>query len=257
MREEAAIVLDEGKEYLAESRLGPLARREGIGSIHELVRRLQADRDGELQRKVIEAMTTNETSFFRDKHPFDVFKSVLLPEIVAHARERQLDIWCAAASTGQEPYSVAMLLRETPELADWTIRLIATDISEEVLERGRRGRFTQLEVNRGLPAALLVKYFTRSGIDWQIGDDLRRMVEFRQLNLAGPWPSFRKMDVVFMRNVLIYFDVATKREILGRARAVLKPDGSLFLGGAETTLNLDDGYERVQLDKAGLYRVRR
>jgi chemotaxis protein methyltransferase CheR len=258
VREASAIVLDEGKNYLAEARLGPLARREGIGSIHDLVQRLQAERFGGLHRKVVEAMTTNETSFFRDLHPFEALKKLVIPDVMTNAgTTRQLDLWCAAASTGQEPHTVAMLLREHfPALASWMVRFVATDISEEVLAKARLGRYSQLEVNRGLPATLLVKYFTKSGVEWHLSDAIRGMVDFRQMNLAAAWPTMPKMDVIFMRNVLIYFDVEMKRAILHKTRMLLKPGGYLFLGGAESTLNLDDRFERVEVDKGGCYRVR-
>jgi chemotaxis protein methyltransferase CheR len=258
VRERAAIVLEDGKAYLAESRLVPVARREGFGSVAELIARIRDERFGPLHRKVVEAMATNETSFFRDVHPFDALRTAVLPDVLARrAAERTFHVWCAAASTGQEPYSVAMLLREHfPQLAGWTVRLLATDLSTDVLGRARAGRFTQLEVNRGLPAAHLVRYFERQGPHWVLGEEVRRMVEFRELNLAEPWPVLPPMDVVLLRNVLIYFDLDTKREILAKLRRVLRPDGWLFLGGAETTLNVDDAFERVQVGRASAYRVR-
>ncbi len=258
VRERAAIVLEDGKAYLAESRLVPVAREEGFASVAELIARIRSERFGRLHRKVVEAMTTNETSFFRDVAPFEALRTVGFPELLARrATERVLHVWCAAASTGQEPYSVAMLLREHfPELATWTVRLLATDLSTEVLARARAGRFTQLEVNRGLPASCLVRYFERDGAYWVLGEEVRRMVEFRELNLAEPWPPLPPMDVVLLRNVLIYFDLDTKRAVLGRLRRVLRADGWLFLGGAETTLNVDDAFERVQVGRASAYRVR-
>ncbi len=258
VRERAAIVLEDGKAYLAESRLVPVAREEGFASVAELIARIRSERFGRLHRKVVEAMTTNETSFFRDVAPFEALRTVVFPELLARrATERVLHVWCAAASTGQEPYSVAMLLREHfPELATWTVRLLATDLSTEVLARARAGRFTQLEVNRGLPASCLVRYFERDGAYWVLGEEVRRMVEFRELNLAEPWPPLPPMDVVLLRNVLIYFDLDTKRAVLGRLRRVLRADGWLFLGGAETTLNVDDAFERVQVGRASAYRVR-
>ena len=203
-------------------------------------------------------MTTNETSFFRDLHPFDALKKTLLPELVIkRGGERILNFWCAAASSGQEPYTVALLLREHfPLLADWTIRFIATDLSAEMVERSRAGRYSQLEMNRGMPAAFLVKYFQRQGVEWQVKEEIRAMIEFRQLDLVRAWPSMPPLDIIFMRNVLIYFDVATKKAILAKVRRLLRPDGYLFLGAAETTLNLDDNFERRQLDKAGCYHLR-
>jgi chemotaxis protein methyltransferase CheR len=255
----SAIVLENEKHYLAETRLQAVARREGIDSLDTLVARLRTAPHNGLQQKVVEAMTTNETSFFRDVQPFEMLKQVVVPELMKRrATERQLSIWCAASSTGQEPYSLAMLLREHfPALATWKVRITASDLSTEVLEKARQGRYSQLEVNRGLPAQMLVKYFQRQGVDWQIKDDLRGLIDYRQVNLIEPWPSMPPLDVILIRNVLIYFDVETKRQILGKARRLLRPDGYLFLGGAETTLNLDDSFERVEFQRAGCYQLRR
>jgi chemotaxis protein methyltransferase CheR len=258
VRERSAIVLEDGKGYLAESRLGPVAKANGLASIEELVARLRAERFGGLHTKVVEAMTTNETSFFRDVTPFDALRNMVLPDILERRKaERSLRIWSGACSSGQEPYTLTILLREYfPTLSSWDVRILATDLSTEILGRAREGKFSQLEVNRGLPVALLVKYFTKRGVHYQVNDDLRGLIEFRPMNLAEPWPVIPPMDVIFLRNVLIYFDVETKREILGRMRRVLKPDGYLFLGGAETTINLDDGFERLQYEKTGCYRLR-
>ncbi len=256
--ERSAIVLQPGKEYLAESRLIPLAKQEGLNGITALVASLRAAPANGLAQKVVEAMTTNETSFYRDTGPFEALRVHILPALVkATERERALRIWSAASSTGQEIYSTAMLIRDHfPQLAGWNLQLLATDLSRDVLARAREGRFNQLEVNRGLPAPMLVRHFERAGLDWQLKPDIRRMVEFRELNLSTAWPALGSFDLVFLRNVLIYFDVDTKRRILGRVRQVLKPHGYLFLGAAETTLMLDDGFERVTFDKTTAYRVR-
>jgi chemotaxis protein methyltransferase CheR len=256
VRQRAAIVIEVGKEYLVESRLSGVAREEGFGSLELLVAELKSSPSNGLHRKVVDAMTTNETTFFRDVHPFEALRQHILPELIAaRAAQRRLSIWCAGCSTGQEPYTIAMLLRDHfPALAGWTVRILATDLSQEVLARARAGRFTQLEVNRGLPASYLVRHFRKEGMEWQIADPLRQMVEFRELNLIEAWPGVPAADLVFMRNVLIYFDVSTKRAILGRTRRVLGPDGYLFLGAAETTLNLDDAYQRVVIGKAVCYR---
>jgi chemotaxis protein methyltransferase CheR len=253
-----AIVLEAGKEYLVESRLTPLARQEGFASFEELIAQMRAQPSSGLHWKMVEAMTTNETSFFRDVHPFEALKKAILPELVTkRASERSLHIWCAASSSGQEPYTVAMLLREYfPVLASWTLRFVASDISTEMLARSREGRYSQLEVNRGLPATLLVKYFQKQGTEWQIKEELRRMIEFQQVNLAEAWPSWPPMDIILMRNVMIYFDVATKKAILSKIHRLLRPDGYLFLGGAETTMNLNDAFERIEFDKSGCYRLR-
>lgn len=258
VRDRSAIVLDAGKEYLVESRLLPLARSEGCASLQELTLRLRTQSANGLQQKVVEAMTTNETSFFRDLHPFEVLKKTLLPELMGkRERERKLNFWCGASSSGQEPYTVAIMLREHfPTLANWSFRFLATDLSVEMVERARAGRYSQLEVNRGMPAPFLVKYFQRHGVEWHVKDELRKMIEFRAMNLVESWGAMPEMDVIFLRNVLIYFDVPTKKAILGKIRRILRPDGYLFLGAAETTLNLDDGFERMQFDKAGCYRLR-
>jgi chemotaxis protein methyltransferase CheR len=256
--EQSAIVLEEDKEYLAESRLLPLARREGFESIASLVGKLAAKKFDGLHRKVVEAMTTNETSFFRDFHPFETLRKAVLPELMLkRASSKELNIWSAACSSGQEPYSVALLLQEYfPGLSFWNVRIRATELSAAMLARARRGRYTQLEVNRGLPAALLVKYFRQEGSDWQIQEELRSRIDFQIMNLAEKWPLLPPMDLILMRNVLIYFGVDTKKQILRKVRSLLRPDGLLFLGGAETTLNLDDAFERVQFERTVCYRVR-
>jgi chemotaxis protein methyltransferase CheR len=252
----SAIVLEPGKEYLIESRLTPVAREQGVETIGELVEMLRARPMGPLRERVIEAMTTNETSFFRDVRPFDALRDIVLPDLIEqHSDDRSLAIWCAASSSGQEPYTIAFVIRQHfPQLADWDIRIVATDLSNEMIERSRAGCYSQLEVNRGLPATLLVKYFSREGSGWVVNDDIRSMVEFRVLNLIEPWPVLPRCDIVFIRNVLIYFDVETKSTILDQTHKVLRPDGFLFLGGAETTLNLHDGFERVPAERAGCYR---
>lgn len=258
VRKRSAIVLESEKSYLAESRLVNLARHEGFESVDALIAGMRANPVTGLTQKVVEAMTTNETSFFRDNQPFEMLREHILPELVQkRAVQRRLSIWCAACSTGQEPYTIAMLLHEHfGGLSGWSVDLLATDLSTAALEKAKQGRYTQLEVNRGLSARLLVKYFQRQGLDWQIADEIRRMVRFRPLNLIESWPSLPALDVIFLRNVLIYFDVATKKTILGKVRQLLRPDGYLFLGGAETTLNLDDRFERVNYQRAGCYRLR-
>ena len=258
VRAQAGLVLEAGKEYLAESRLLPAARKEGLNSIDDLVARLRSRPVDGLHRRVVEAMTINETSFFRDFHPFELLRKFVLPDLVLRREaEQTLVIWCAASSSGQEPYSVAMLLREHfPGLLSWRLRIIASDLSEEILARARQGRYSQLEVNRGLPASYLVKYFTKQGSEWQLKDEVRRMVEFQGINLTAPWPPLPIMDIIFMRNVLIYFEVDNKKLILSRVRRLLRDDGTLFLGGAETTLNLDDAFARSELERSGCYHLR-
>jgi chemotaxis protein methyltransferase CheR len=258
LREHAALVLEPGKEYLVESRLCPLARQEGFRSLQQLLEALRTDQNGPLHRRVVEAMTINETSFFRDARAFEALKTVVLPDIVAkRSAERCLNIWCAACSSGQEVYSIALLIREHfAGLPTWNTRLIASDISSGMLARAREGRYTQLEVNRGLPAPFLVKYFQKRGEDWQIREDVRRTVEFLDINLAGPWPPFPNLDLIFMRNVLIYFDVEMKKYILAKVRRLLRPDGYLFLGGSETTLGLDNLFEPTPGGGAASYQLR-
>jgi chemotaxis protein methyltransferase CheR len=255
--ERTAIVLEAGKEYLVETRLAPLVRQLNLSSLEELLARLRFQPDNGLHRQIVEAMVTTESSFFRDHHPFEALRKVVLPDLLNRRRaERSLQIWCAASSTGQEPYSLALLLREHfPELAGWRISLLASDISGEVLARAREGRYRQIEVNRGLPASLLVKYFEQHGTDWQLKPHIRHMVEFKEINLAQGWPQLPPMDLVLIRNVMIYFEVDTKRKILGKVARLLRPDGYLLLGGAETTLNLDDSYRRVEPLRAGFYQL--
>ena len=241
--EHSSISLDDSKEYLVEARLAPIARREGLPSVTALVRRL---RDGgtRLRDDVVEAVATNETTFFRDVHPFDALRDVVIPEVLAANGGRGLALWSAAASTGQEAYSLAMLVRDHfPHVPNVTI--LGTDFAADVLARARIGTFTQLEVGRGLPARLLVKHFVRHGREWQVSDEIQRMVTFRQQNLARPLDGVPSMDIVFLRNVLIYFDALTKAHVLQRVAKVLRPGGYLFLGGSETTYGIDDSFERV------------
>lgn len=259
VRRRSGIVLEREKVYLVETRLATLARREGLASLESLLAKFHTPAANDLYDKVVEAMTTNETSFFRDSQPFEALRQVVIPELrKQRAAQRRLFIWCGAASSGQEPYSVSMLLQEHfPALADWNVRILATDLSAEMLERARRGVYSQFEVNRGLPAHLLVKYFERRGPEWRLKEAVRRPVEFRKVNLVEPWPPMAAPDVILMRNVLIYFDVETKKTILGKIRRLLPPDGYLFLGGAETTMNLDDAFERIPFERSGCYRLRR
>ncbi|MGZ6737693.1 MAG: CheR family methyltransferase [Mycobacteriales bacterium] len=257
VRKQAAIVIEPGKEYLVETRLAPLAQAEGQGDIASLVGLLQTDRSGRLATKVIDAMTTNETLFFRDGHPFDSLRRIVLPELLkARAAERRLSIWCGASSSGQEPYSIAMVLKEVlAQHPGTSVSLLASDVNEEMLTRTREGLYSQLEINRGMPITSLVQHFDKVGTKWQAKADLRAMIETRNINLAAPLPPFMgPFDLVFMRNVLIYFDTETKRAVLDQVRRVLRPDGYLFLGGAETTLTVDSTWERVTLGPSTAYR---
>jgi chemotaxis protein methyltransferase CheR len=258
VRAKSGIVLETGKEYLVEARLSSLIRQQRIESIASLVASLKANPHEPLVQLAVEAMTTNETSFFRDHHPFDALKKAVLPALLANrAATKSLSIWCGASSTGQEPYSIAMTLMESiPKIEDWKLTFIATDISAEMIARSRAGKYNQIEVNRGLPATLMVKFFEKQGLEWQIKPALRNMIDFREMNLTKDWPNLPAMDIIFMRNVLIYFDIDTKKTILKRSRSVLKPDGYLFLGCAETTMCIDESFERSQIDKSGCYRMK-
>ncbi len=258
LRQEAAIVLEAEKQYRAESALQPLARQEGFATVADLVRSLQSGPQRPAHRRAVEAMTINETSFFRDQYPFDALRKAILPDLIKRREARKrITIWCAACSTGQEPYSVAMTaLEHFPALASWDVRILATDLSDAVLATARAGKYRQMDVNRGLPASMLVKYFTRHGLDWQVCDAARRMVTFDQLNLIGGWPmASGTVDAVLMRNVMIYFDDDTKRRLLERVRRLVGPGGALLLGGAETTLMSSNGFERVPLERHAYYRA--
>ncbi|MBT6176119.1 MAG: protein-glutamate O-methyltransferase CheR [Deltaproteobacteria bacterium] len=259
IQQKAAIVLDNGKQYFVESRLTPLAQNTGHDSIEKLILALrQNPHNSRMIEQVVEAITIHETSFFRDIHPFKCMKEVVMPSLLEkRASQHTLNLWCAACSSGQEPYTVTMLLRENfPQLQSWNVRFIATDISNQILNRAREGKFSQLEVNRGLPAPLLLKHFEKQGLVWQIKPLLRSSIEFRKLNLIDNWPPMPKMDVVFLRNVLIYFDVETKRKILGEVRKLLNPDGFLFLGAAEMPMSIDNAFERIDYPRSGCYKLR-
>jgi chemotaxis protein methyltransferase CheR len=260
MHERAAIVLEPGKEYLALSRLDPVAREMGVGSVAALVDVLRGEEaSSQLHDQVIDALTTNETTFFRDFNPFESLRSDVLPEVLERKqRSRTLTIWSAGCSTGQEPYSIAMAIREHfPELLTWQLTILGTDISASVLDRARHGRYGQLEVNRGLPANLLVRHFTRAGMEWEIEEPIRRMVRFQRHNLVDEWPVMPPFDLVFMRNVMIYFDVETKRQVLSRMLGQLAPRGYLLLGASETTFNISDDYDRHLVGRTAWYRPQR
>ncbi len=258
VRDNTAIALDNTKVYLVNARLLPVARNAGFESIVGLIRHLRSRSFSDLHTNVIEAIVTTETSFFRDYFPFEALRQEIIPEIMNNKRSgsRSLNIWSAGCSSGQEPYSIAMLLREAfPELATWSTRLLASDVSKGMLERSKSGTYSQTEVNRGLPAPMMVKYFRQQGTTWQISDKIRNMVSFFHHNLAHDVASLPTVDVLAMRNVLIYFDVDTKRMVLDRIRRHLRPGGFLMLGTAETTLNLNERFERVRIGRAVFYRA--
>ncbi len=251
----SAIVLSEDKQYLVETRLLPVVQRHGVESITDLVRAIRRG-DKTVETAVVDAMTTNETSWFRDAAPFDALRNLVLPELVAsNVTRRRLAIWSAACSTGQELYSVAMLLdSEFSDLASWRVDLHGTDLSTTVVQRARTGSFTALEINRGLPATLLVRYFRREGAQFVIADSIRSRVRFELFNLARPWPPMQDYDVILLRNVLIYFDVETKRDVLERVRGRLRPGGFLLLGTAETTRGLVDGFRPIPVGATTVFR---
>lgn len=254
LKQRSGLMLSAEKQYLVESRLMPVARRNGIADLSELTRRLRCGIDLALTAEVVEAMTTNETFFFRDRIPFDHFRSFILPTLM-RGRElhKRIRIWCAAASSGQEPYSLAMAIKESGAALDgFRIEILATDLSSEILEKAKAGIYSQFEVQRGLPIHLLVKYFTQTGDSWQIAPDIRAMVQFRPFNLLDDFSRLGLFDLIVCRNVLIYFDQAAKSDVLDRLAQVVASDGFLILGAAETTIGLTQGFRSVP-DKRGLY----
>ncbi|WP_439924276.1 CheR family methyltransferase [Nitrobacter sp. JJSN] len=257
LKDRSGLDLAVDKQYLVESRLIPLARKAGLSGIGDLVQRMKSGAEA-LIVDVVEAMTTNETFFFRDKTPFDHLRETMIPALLqARAARRSLRIWCAAGSTGQEPYSIAMCLKECgPAVAGWRTEIIATDLSNEVLEKSKAGLYSQFEVQRGLPIQLLIKYFKQVGELWQINADIRAMVQHRQLNLLQDFSHLGTFDIIFCRNVLIYFDQETKVSIFLRLAKRMETDGFLALGAAETVVGLTDAF-KPHPDKRGLYRPNR
>lgn len=253
LKDQSGLALAGDKQYLVESRLLPLARKAGLASVTELVAKVR-DGGDRLAVEVVHAMTTNESFFFRDKIPFDHFCDTIMPALLAaRAGERRIRIWCAAAATGQEPYSLAICLREMKEkIAGWRIDILGTDLSTPVLEKAKAGLYTQFEVQRGLPIQMLVKYFAQVGEMWQIAADIRAMVQFRPLNLLNDFSHLGSFDLVFCRNVLIYFDQDTKVDVFSRIARITAPDGYLVLGAAETVVGLTDAFKPVP-ERRGLY----
>lgn len=252
-----SVTLAEDKAYLVDSRLASLAKQVGVISVSNLVRKLRSQPFNRLHRQAIESVMTTESWFFRDRHPFETLQNHIIPELI-NKRQNQtsLNIWCAGCASGQEPYSIAMLLREHfPQLASRRVSLIASDISNKILNRACQGRYNHYEITRGLTPYLREKYFQLQGKDWQIETDIRQMVEFRQFNLTNSWPLLPLMDIIFLRNVLIYFEVDMKQIILAKVRELLKPEGYLFLGGGETTINLDQAFKPVQFNKTTYYQL--
>jgi chemotaxis protein methyltransferase CheR len=254
LKDHSGLDLSADKQYLIESRLLPLARKAGLPGVPELVQRIKGGASN-LIAQVVEAMTTNETFFFRDKLPFDHFREKIMSELLqARAGRKSIRIWCAAGSTGQEPYSLAMCLKEmSASLTGWRVEILATDLSQEVLEKSKAGIYSQFEVQRGLPIQLLVKYFKQNGDLWQVNSDIRAMVQHRQLNLLHDFSHLGAFDVIFCRNVLIYFDQETKTNIFNRLSRIVEPDGFLVLGAAETVVGLTEAFKPIA-DRRGLYR---
>ena len=254
LKDRSGLVLAADKAYLIESRLLPVVRRRNMKSLDDLVAALRTRPEEEMVRDIVEAMTTNESSFFRDLKPFEQFRDFVLPHIMkARASTRTMRIWSAACSSGQEPYTIAMILNEAKDaLAGWQVEIIATDLSTEILEKAQAGVYSQFEVQRGLPIQLLVKYFRQEGERWRIDPGIRNMVRFRCLNLLEDFSPLGQFDVIFCRNVLIYFDQPTKTMVLDRLAQLLPPDGFLFLGGAETIIGISDKLQSPA-DQRGVY----
>ncbi|MDZ4798964.1 MAG: protein-glutamate O-methyltransferase CheR [Bryobacteraceae bacterium] len=251
---ESGIVLDHDKHYLIEARLMPIVTREKLGSLNDLCALLRAVNSSTVKQQVVDSMTTNETLFFREMAQYDALRTEVIPRLVEQRQGlRRMTFWSAASSTGQEAYSLAIMLLEMG-LGAWNIQILGTDLSTKVLDRARSGRFPQIEVNRGLPVQYLVKYFTRVGLDWQLKDEVRRMVRFESFDLRQSMRAMGPFDVVFCRNVMIYFDAATKKKILADIRGTLFGGGYLLLGGSETTLGLDEVYQRTAIGKTVFYR---
>ena len=255
--ENSGIALAAGKEYLVEGRLQSLVYSEEFEDIHALVVKLNGNRDGDLVKNVVEALTTNETSFFRDKHPFETLRTGVIPDLFNNPQlGKQITIWSAASSSGQEPYSLAMLLADSFAWAtDWQISIVASDISEEMLAKCRSGRYSQFEISRGLPPHYLPRFFQRAGSQWQVKAEIRERIDFRTLNLCGDWKGLPRMDIIFMRNVLIYFDTDTKKAILEKILQVLKPGGYLFLGSGETPVALEDRFQSTDFSTSACFKL--
>ncbi len=249
-------VISSNQDYLLESRLIPVAKSVGLENVHALVAELRKQPGSALPERVAEAMTINETSFFRDMAPFETLKDIVIPTMIQkRASTKSLSIWCGASSSGQEPYTIAMIIREYfNELCSWNVKIHATDLSEEMVKRTQEGAYSQFEINRGLPAPMLLRHFERSGAQWRARPELRKMVDARRMNLTSAWPIASQYDIVFLRNVMIYFDQPTKERILTRIHKVLRPDGYLFLGGGETLITLNVPFLREPTGKTVCFR---
>jgi len=253
---ESGILIEDDKHYLLEARLLPIVRREALTSLPDLCNLLRSVQGYRIRRQVVEAMTTNETLFFRELSQYEALRKTVIPELAAQrAVTRKLSFWSAAASSGQEAYSTAMMLLEMG-YRDWTLQILGTDLNESILGRAREGQYMQIEVNRGLPVNYLLTYFDREGSSWRMKKYVRDMVSFQAFDLRHSMRSLGRFDIIFCRNVLIYFDNDTKKKILAEIQNALNPGGYLLLGGAENTLNLDLGLQRVEIGSAVLYQAR-
>jgi chemotaxis protein methyltransferase CheR len=254
LKERSGLVLSADKQYLVESRLLPVARKVGVSGLADLIQKLKDPACEPLVVEVVEAMATNESLFFRDKIPFEHFRDTIMPALLAsRAQQRRIRIWCAAASTGQEPYSLAMCLKEMgSQLAGWRTEILATDLSLDVLEKASAGIYSQFEVQRGLPIQMLVKYFTQVGEMWQIAPEVRAMVQYRPFNLLNDFAPLGRFDAIFCRNVLIYFDQPTKIDVLERMSRMIERDGYLVMGAAETVVGLTNSFKPIP-DRRALY----
>lgn len=254
LKEKSGLVINQDKTYLLDSRLNPVAKKWGFANMEGMTAELRAVPNPNLVNDIVEAMTTNETSFFRDIHPFNCFENFVLPYMIENrVYQRRLNIWSAAASSGQEPYSLAMILKEQgAKFSGWTTKMVATDISQEILDQAKAGIYSQFEVQRGLPIKLMMTYFNQQEEKWHISEEIKRMIEYKILNLLDNFTLLGEQDIIFCRNVLIYFDEETKADILQRMSKILKDDGFLFLGGAETVIGITDAFKPIP-GQRGLY----
>ncbi len=254
LKANSGLVLTQDKSYLVESRLNPVAKKWGYDAIATMTNILRGVPPKDLVKDIIEAMTTNETSFFRDIKPFEIFKTHVLPYYKNKPHHsKRIRIWCAAAASGQEPYSLAMTIKEeAAKMPGFNFEIVATDISHEILDQAREGTYSQFEVQRGLPITHLMKYFTQNGDKWTVNQDVKNMITYKYFNLLDPMTMLGKFDIVFCRNVLIYFDPPTKKDVMERINGQINDDGFFFLGGAETVLGITDVFKGIK-DKRGLY----
>lgn len=256
LQKESGLILDDSKTYLIEARLEPIASEAGLASIDSLCQQLRLNPNSPLRQKVVDAMTTNETSFFRDMIPFEIVRKMVLPELLkTNQKSKNIRIWSAACATGQEPYSLAMLLSNLDAaVAGWNVEILATDLVERVLDKARKGIYSHYEIQRGLPAQYMTRYFDQVDSEWRVKPELKKWIQFRRLNLLSDYASLGLFDIIFCRNILIYFDAASKKKVLERMAACLTPDGVLFLGGGETPLGITDQLTRIEVDRGVYYK---